>query len=48
MEEQQPTADTAADGIPLIEGWMLGHLFYPLAMEVVAEYPPANDTAPSK
>ena len=36
------------DCIPLIEGWMLGHLFYPLAMEAVAEYPPANDTAPAE
>jgi hypothetical protein len=38
----------AEGGIPLIEGWMLGVLFFPLAMEAVAEYPPANDTTPVK
>lgn len=32
-----------ADGIPLIEGWMLGRLLFPLAMEEIRRAPPAND-----
>lgn len=31
------------DGIPLIEGWMLGQLFFPLAMDEIQRTPPAND-----
>lgn len=31
------------EGIPLIEGWMLGRLLFPLAMSEVQRVPPAND-----
>ncbi len=48
MEEEQQTSPAIEEGIPLIEGWMLGLLFFPLAMEAVAEYPPANDTEPAR
>jgi hypothetical protein len=33
----------ADEGIPLIEGWMLGRLLFPLAMEELHRVPPAND-----
>lgn len=40
-------SDSPADasGVPLFEGWMFGALLYPLAMELVAANPPANDDA---
>lgn len=34
----------SGDGVPLIEGWMLGRLLFPIAMEEVGRVPPANDT----
>ena len=43
MEEGQAMADEAGEGIPLIEGWMLGLLLFPFAMEEVVRVPPAND-----
>lgn len=39
MENQPSDTDT----VPLLEGWMFGHLLYPYAMQLVAENPPAND-----
>ncbi len=42
-EDAPPDDDTA--GIPLIEGWMLGQLLFPLAMDEVQRLPPANDDA---
>jgi hypothetical protein len=41
--QDAPPHDDDADGIPLIEGWMLGRLLFPLAMEEVRRSPPAND-----
>ena len=35
--------DGAAEGVPLIEGWMFGRLLFPLAMDEVGRVPPAND-----
>ena len=34
------------EGVPLIEGWMLGALLFPEAMAKVVEAPPANDPEP--
>jgi len=31
------------EGFILLEGWMIGVLYFPLAMEQVARVPPAND-----
>ena len=44
MDEETPPQD---DGIPLIEGWMLGVLFFEDAMAEIARLPPANDEAPA-
>jgi hypothetical protein len=41
--DSPPGDDAAEDGIPLIEGWMLGRLLFPLAMEELQRVPPAND-----
>ena len=38
-----PGDDAAEESIPLIEGWMLGRLLFPLAMEELRRVPPAND-----
>ncbi len=42
-EGQVAPPDDDAEGIPLIEGWMLGRLFFPLAMDEIHRVPPAND-----
>ena len=42
-EGQGAPPDDNADGIPLIEGWMLGKLFFPLAMDEIQRVPAAND-----
>lgn len=42
-DEGDAPPDDAAEGIPLIEGWMLGRLFFPLAMDDIQRVPPAND-----
>ena len=44
MEEQHPAAED--DGIPLIEGWMLGVLLFREAMAKIEQVPPANDADP--
>ena len=31
------------ESVPLLEGWMVGALLYTLAMQQVADHPPAND-----
>jgi hypothetical protein len=31
------------EGIILLEGWMIGVLYFPLAMQEVERVPPAND-----
>ena len=36
----------AEEGIPLLEGWMLGLLLYPCALEEIRRVPPANDLMP--
>ena len=41
--DSPPGDDAAEEGIPLIEGWMLGRLLFPLAMEELQRVPPAND-----
>jgi hypothetical protein len=38
-----PGEGEAEEGIPLIEGWMLGRLLFPMAMEELRRVPPAND-----
>ncbi len=38
-----PPDDDDAEGIPLLEGWMLGRLLFPLAMDEIQRVPPAND-----
>ena len=43
MEEGQAPPEAATDGIPLIEGWMLGRYLFPFAMEEIVRVPPAND-----
>ncbi len=43
MGEGQDTPPEDDDGIPLIEGWMLGKLFFPLAMDEIRRVLPAND-----
>ena len=43
MEEGQATVEEAGEGTLLIEGWMLGLLLFPFAMEEVVLVPPAND-----
>jgi hypothetical protein len=45
MEEEQAPPAGAAEGVPLIEGWMLGLLLFPFAMEEIVRVPPANDAA---
>jgi hypothetical protein len=35
--------DRGDDGFLLIEGWMIGQAWFPLAMMEVARVPPAND-----
>ena len=45
MEEGQGPPEAADDGIPLIEGWMLGQLLFPFAMEEIVRVPPANDAS---
>jgi len=35
--------DNTEAGFQLLEGWMLGVLLFPLAMEEVVRVPPAND-----
>jgi hypothetical protein len=47
MEEQQTTPQGAEEGTILLEGWMLGLLLYPFAMEEVGRVPPANDLTPA-
>ena len=42
-EGHDTTPPDEGDGIPLIEGWMLGKLFFPLAMDEIRRVPPAND-----
>lgn len=42
-EGNPPPGDGGDDDIPLIEGWMLGRLLFPLAMDEVRRVPPAND-----
>lgn len=42
MDEPNTPGDDA-DGIPLIEGWMLGRLFFPVAMDEIQRVPAAND-----
>ncbi len=41
----EPRNDTPPpdQGVPLIEGWVLGRVLYPFAMQEVARVPPAND-----
>jgi hypothetical protein len=41
--DSPPGDDAPEEGIPLIEGWMLGRLLFPLAMEELQRVPPAND-----
>ena len=43
MSEGQDAPPDDADGIPLIEGWMLGQFLFPFAMEEIVRVPPAND-----
>jgi hypothetical protein len=43
MENQPPRSEPDTDAVPLIEGWMFGHLLFPYAMQQVADHPPAND-----
>ena len=43
MSEGRDTPPDDGDGIPLIEGWMLGQLLFPFAMEEIVRVPPAND-----
>ncbi|MBV1796757.1 hypothetical protein [Siccirubricoccus sp. G192] len=45
MEEGQVTPEGAEEGVLLIEGWMLGQLLFPFAMEEIVRVPPANDSA---
>jgi hypothetical protein len=40
--ENQPQPPEPS-GVPLLEGWMLGVLLYPYAMQQVTDHPPAND-----
>jgi hypothetical protein len=42
-QDAPPDEDGAGEGIPLIEGWMLGRLLFPLALAEVERVPPAND-----
>ena len=42
-EEENAPPDGDPEGVPLIEGWMLGRLFHPLAMREVERVPPSND-----
>ena len=42
-EGQDTPPDDDVEGIPLIEGWMLGRLLFPLAMDEIQRVPPAND-----
>ena len=42
-EGQDTTPPDEGEGIPLIEGWMLGKMFFPLAMDEIQRVPPAND-----
>jgi hypothetical protein len=43
MEGEQVPPEAANEGIPLIEGWMLGQFLFPFAMEEIVRVPPAND-----
>jgi hypothetical protein len=43
MDGEQAPPEAASDGIPLIEGWMLGQFLFPFAMEEIVRVPPAND-----
>jgi hypothetical protein len=51
-EEQQATPagapPGAEEGTFLIEGWMLGLLLFPFAMEEIRRVPPANDVTPAR
>lgn len=38
-----PLDGDAAEGVPLLEGWMFGQLLFPLAMNEIQRVPPAND-----
>lgn len=42
-EGSEPPPSDDAEGVPLIEGWMLGRLLFPLAMHEVERVPPSND-----
>ena len=45
MEGEQAPPEAANEGIPLIEGWMLGQVLFPFAMEEIVRVPPANDAS---
>jgi hypothetical protein len=43
MEDEADLPGLEEEGIPLIEGWMLGALMFPAAMAEIIRVPPAND-----
>lgn len=45
MEDEEPPGE-AEEGIPLLDGWMLGALFFPAALAEILRVPPANDAEP--
>jgi hypothetical protein len=45
-EEPEGEPGGGAEGVPLIEGWMIGALLFEKAMAVILRTPPANDQAP--
>ena len=45
-KDPPPVTPEEEEGVPLIEGWMLGALLFPEAMAKVVELPPANDPEP--
>ncbi len=45
-EEPEGEPGGGAEGVPLIEGWMIGALLFEEAMAVILRTPPANDQAP--
>jgi len=41
--EDEASPGTEEEGVPLMEGWMLGALFFPAALAEIVRVPPAND-----
>ncbi len=43
MEEERRGGEDATEEMVLMDGWLLGRLLFPIAVEEMVRVPPAND-----